>query len=137
MICPNCSEEINDIRDHGQLEGRCSFQFFCSPKAERSEVLQGCPPSATGCPDARAVGQAGAVSSGRCPEAERFSALAELWRSEAAEWLNVSMAEGSSVDRVRAGCYQAQLSQCAVEIEAILAENAGHCKGQRVLPGND
>src|SRR5689334_11282248 len=40
-------------------------------KAERSEVLQGCPPSATGSADARAAAEAGADSSGRSAEAER------------------------------------------------------------------
>lgn len=37
--------------------------------AERSGVLQGCPTSANGCPEARADGEPGADSSVRCPEA--------------------------------------------------------------------
>lgn len=103
---------------------------------ERSEALQGCPPSANGCPEARADGLPGADSSVRCPEAERFSALANSWRLEAAEWLRVQKAEGESMDRSRAVCYERQLRLCASEVEAILAENARQRSGERVLPGN-
>lgn len=64
MICPNCHKKIRPREFHiRSVDG--GFVYSCSPKAERSEVLQGCPPSATGSADARASDEAGADSSGR------------------------------------------------------------------------
>lgn len=66
MFCKTCNQEIK----HGQNfykhpKGGVSHCIPCPPKAERSEALQGCPPSATGSADARAADEAGADSSGR------------------------------------------------------------------------
>lgn len=65
MICRYCKREIGEREPHKRLNDKFGFHFSCPPEAERSEVLQGCPPSATGSADARASDEAGADSSGR------------------------------------------------------------------------
>lgn len=68
MICPNCQKKIGPREFHIRVVDS-GFVYSCSPKAERSEVLQGCPPSATGSADARAADEAAADSSGRSADA--------------------------------------------------------------------
>lgn len=68
MICEICNEKIRSEDYIYSFERGMARHYACPRKAEHREALPGCPPSATGCPDARAVGQVGADSSGRCPE---------------------------------------------------------------------
>lgn len=48
MICKNCGEKLEPNEMHTRPGPFVNQDFICSPKAERSGVLQGCPPSATG-----------------------------------------------------------------------------------------
>jgi len=126
---------VQDFCDHCQRwhEAGAADCLAASSEAERSGVLQGCPPSATGCPGAGADGQAVADSSGRCPEVNG-PALAAKWRRIAKAYMqivNEHRAKGSQeADEMLLG---AQIyRQCADELEML--PDAGQCNGQRVLP---
>lgn len=69
MICKNCGEPVVVLDAHAAFEPPHYMRYFCSPKADRSEALPGCPPSATGSAGARASDEAGADSSGRSADA--------------------------------------------------------------------
>lgn len=79
MICSHCKEEISPGEKMITLyDGTAFHRVPCSPKAERSEVLQGCPPSATGSADARASDESGADSSGRSADPRSDAFLDDL-----------------------------------------------------------
>ncbi len=47
MICPNCHQPIREHGMHVMVTHKDKLnEYSCSPKAEHSEVLKGCPPSA-------------------------------------------------------------------------------------------
>ena len=75
MKCEHCNGEIlPGQRSYSSLK-RLFYHFeFCSPKAERSEVLQGCPPSAMGS-DSAATPEAEAVKSQEAPMANLLPAV--------------------------------------------------------------
>jgi len=121
----------------------------CEVPAERSGVAQPCPPSANGCPEARADGQTGADSSVRCPEVNgprcpiaSAVALQVLNRAETGfkkYGVNAARTDLSTLQWVQH--LQEELLDAAVYLERLKSElgiaDAGQCNGQRVLPGND
>ena len=119
MICPSCKEETKTIELHMEFSPvHGGFVFICPPKAERSEVLQGCPPSATGSADARASDEAGADSAGRSADvsgsAEQRSEKTEQQR----EWLRmVIMVENTETNRTVATLVPDELKRIADRFE--------------------
>lgn len=115
--------------------------------AERSGVLQGCPPSATGSADAGASDETGADSSGRCPEVNgpcpiaNAVALQVLKRSEAGfRKYGTTCARNDLTTIQWLQHLQEELLDASVYIERIkqeLGRDAGQCNGQRVLPDNE
>lgn len=64
MFCWICGKTVEAGNKVELADGSFTHRV-CPSGAERSEVLQGCVPSATGSADARAADEAGADSSGR------------------------------------------------------------------------
>ena len=112
----------------------------CSPKAERSEAVPRCPPSATGCPDARAVGQAGAVSSGRCPEESDLAALvktAMTWRRREKLWALIFIGAKDGDAEREAAIAEKHLKELRIIVDRMQAASAPQRSGERALPGNE
>lgn len=65
MICYKCNNFFDSEGWIFDSEKGFAHSSSCPPKAERSEALPGCPPSATGSAGARASDESGADSSGR------------------------------------------------------------------------
>lgn len=107
------------------------------PPAERSGVAQPCPPSANGCPEARADGLPGADSSVRCPEVNGPAGKAKLsyeeWRALGPEKAAEYIARRNGYTAEKQGKLWAVLEWTWGESEP----DAGQCNGQRVLPDNE
>jgi hypothetical protein len=77
MKCAKCGRPIEDSENWNALNAEIQHNV-CPSEAERSGVLQGCLPSATGSADARAADETGADSSGRSADANGPEAV-EIW----------------------------------------------------------
>lgn len=89
MKCFTCKQEISAGQSMVIL-GVHYHRGPCPPKAERSEALPGCPPSATGSADARASDESGADSSGRSADKAVLAELAKQWRRRREEYYRAS-----------------------------------------------
>jgi hypothetical protein len=116
------------------------------PLAERSGGLQACPPSASGCPEARADRQAGADSSGRCPEVNGrccvvcgSALILPIKRAPMPHWILHCNHCGSEVpmfvaDDIARWIQSGRWGNAQPKGSSI---DAAQCNGQRVLPDNN
>lgn len=138
MYCPNCGEKIADNETHYRYPTAKIRAYSCSPKAERSEVLQGCPPSANCSAGAGADAQPNSLISSPVPRekavrrrttVEKALDCIELWMKSDVELFKDAPFKKNLEHRLR--------TLRALRRLLSKPSDAGHCKGQRALARNE